>query len=499
MPYEIETKDGIVIRGIPDDIKPDDPSIRERVMKARGVTPITEPVKVGAEGFADSVKQELASRSVPAQKLAAFGTGISNLMEGAKQLIPGMKSDPTTIQANRTIASEAPLTAFAGNVAPFALTAGIPALNTYTGSMALGGAMGALQPTIEDESRALNIGVGVAGGAAGKYVGDKVAGLVAGKQASEAARQGRNALKDKVLADSQAAGYVLPKSEVAPSFLNNRLESIAGKAALKQDATLRNQEVTNSLGRKLLGLSDDQPITQDAINKFRKTVAEPYRQIEAIDNRAAAASEALKKVRNEAQAQWNYYNRSANPDALNIAKALDQKADMLEGVIDKIASSKGQPELLSSLREARKKIAQSYDLQRGLNKATGDISAPVIGRLLDKKPLSGELQTIANFNRTFPKFSGPGASTPAAGISALEPMSMAGYGAIGQAASGDARGLLAAGIPLLRDPVRSALLSAPYQGMVRPNYGTGLIGNTAGLLANQLPVAGAYGAIEALR
>lgn len=35
MPYEIETKDGIVVRNIPDDIPPDHPSLKERVLKAR--------------------------------------------------------------------------------------------------------------------------------------------------------------------------------------------------------------------------------------------------------------------------------------------------------------------------------------------------------------------------------------------------------------------------------------------------------------------------------
>jgi hypothetical protein len=456
-----------------------------------------QPVKM--ETMEESIKAELGSRNWADRQIIAAGTGLSNVIQGAKQLIPGMKADTGTIQANRVIASENPGAAFAGNLALFAPTAAVPALNTYTGAGVAGGLMGALQPVLEGESRGANTALGFGGGVAGKFVGDRLTQALQSTTASEAARQGRNALKDRVLDESQKAGYVLPKSEVAPSFLNNRLESIAGKAALKQESTLRNQEVTNRLGRELLGLSDDQPITKQAFTDFRNKVAEPYRQIEALDNRAAIASEALKKVRNEAQAQWNYYNRSANPDALNIAKALDQKAEMLETAIDKIASSKGQPELLSQLRQSRKQIAQSYDLQRGLNPATGDISAPVIGRLMDKKPLSDNLATIANFNRAYPKFSGPGASTPAAGISALEPMSMAGYGAIGQAASGDARGLLAAGIPLLRDPVRSILLSRPYQSMVSPSYGPGLLTQAGGLLANQLPMAGAYGAVEALR
>ena len=35
MAYEIETKDGIVIRNIPDNIKPDDPSVKAKVTNAR--------------------------------------------------------------------------------------------------------------------------------------------------------------------------------------------------------------------------------------------------------------------------------------------------------------------------------------------------------------------------------------------------------------------------------------------------------------------------------
>lgn len=468
-------------------------------LRAQASSSNQAPVTVGSAGMEDAIKQELAGRNWADRQIIAAGTGLSNVIQGAKQLIPGMKADRGVIEANRVIASENPGSAIAGNLALFAPTAAIPGVNTYTGAGVAGGLMGALQPTLDGESRALNAAVGVGAGVAGQKVGNMISSGLAQRTASEAARQGRNTLRDQVLAESQKAGYVLPKSEVAPSFLNNRLESVAGKAALKQDATLRNQEVTNRLGRELLGLSDDQPITKQAFTSFREKVAEPYRQIEALDNRAAVASEALKKVRNEAQAQWNFYNRSANPDALNIAKALDQKAEMLENAIDKIASSKGRPELVSQLRDARKQIAQSYDLQRGLNPATGDISAPVIGRLMDKKPLSENLATIANFSRAFPKFSGPGASTPAAGISALEPMSMAGYGAIGQAASGDARGLLASGIPLLRDPARNLLLSRPYQSLVRPSYGPGLLPSVSGLLANQLPMAGAYGAVEALR
>lgn len=459
-----------------------------------------KPVTVGSAGFGDAVKDEYKNANWADRQLIAASTGMSNMIEGAKQLIPGMKADPTTIQANRAIAQENPGMALAGNVALMAPTAAVPALNTYAGSGVVGGLMGMLQPTLEGESRGVNTALGVGGGVAGKFVGDRLTSALQSSVESGIARQGQNALKDQVLAESKKAGYVLPKSEVSPGFLTDRLESIAGKAALKQDATLRNQQVTNRLGRNLLGLADDQPLSKAAVEKFRNEVSEPYRQVSNLDSRAAAALDALKKVRNEAQVYWNHYNRSADPESMAIAKGLNQKAEMLESVIDKVASSKGQPELLSALRESRKKIAQSYDLERAMNPATGDISAPVVGRLLDKgKPLSDELSTIAKFNKAHPKFSGAGVGTPAPGVSALEAAAMAGFGMAGGMGTDSPMGLLAAGIPLLRTPVRSALLSKPVQGLIQPSYGPGLLTQAGGLVANQLPMAGAYGAIEALR
>lgn len=51
MPYNVETKDGIVVRNIPDDIPPDDPRVKEKVEAARasratGQSPQTSPAEV---------------------------------------------------------------------------------------------------------------------------------------------------------------------------------------------------------------------------------------------------------------------------------------------------------------------------------------------------------------------------------------------------------------------------------------------------------------------
>jgi hypothetical protein len=458
-----------------------------------------KPVTIGVAGMGEAIKAEYNDRNWADRQIIAGGTALSNLWEAAKQILPGMKADDQTVQANRIIAKENPGASFAGNVALAAPTAVIPGANTYTGSALIGSALGLLQPTQGDESRLTNTAAGAAGGVVGQKLGNMLSSALTKTEASEAAKQGRNTLRDSVLTRSQEAGYVLPKSEVNPGFISNRLESLAGKAALKQDSALKNQEVSNKLARQLIGLSDDQPLSGQAVKDFRKVSAEPYRQISAMDDRAAAALEALKKVRNESQAQWNYYNRSANPDALNVAKALDVQAKSLEDVIETVAKEKGTPGMVDALKESRKKIAQSYTLQRALNETTGDVSAPVLGRILAKgKPMSDELRQIAEFQQAFPKFAGEGAKTPPAGVGKTEMLAAALLGGGGVAGTDSPMGAVAGVLPFLSQPARAALLSKQFQKLVKPSYGPGIAKRIGGAVSDQLPVAGAYGALEAL-
>jgi hypothetical protein len=446
---------------------------------------------------------------------AGVGAGMTSLARGVGQRL-GI--GPSREEVDETRRLEKPLmdtvAGFAGNiggqVAATLPVMAAPGGNTLAGAQLMGLGLGASQPVGSGDSVMKNLAVGEAGAIGGKLIGDGIskgaAAYMANKTAQGAKQAGANALKDAALKESQAAGYVLPKSDVNPSFLNNRLESLAGKAALKQDATFRNQEVTNRLARELIGVADDQPLSKGAIEAFRKKVAEPYRQVAALDNRAAVASEALKTVRNKAQTYWNHYNRTADPDSLAIAQALNEKSNMLEGVIDKIATKSGKPELLAALRESRKKIAQSYDLQRALNETTGDVSASTLGKILAKgKPMTDELGQIAKFSRAFPKFSGNAASTPAAGVSKAEALASALLAMLGGSIGGPA-GVAAGALPLMSGPTRNLLLSQPYQKMfVNPQtYGPGIPAKAAAALAQnpQLqrlmpPSAAALGVVNA--
>jgi hypothetical protein len=77
-----------------------------------------------------------------------------------------------------------------------------------------------------------------------------------------------------------------------------------------------------------------------------------------------------------------------------------------------------------------------------------------------------------------------------AGVSALDPVASAIYGAVGSAATGSPTGLMAAGIPLLRQPIRSMYLSKMMQ--TQPQYISNML-RLSNQAAPALPYAGMYG------
>lgn len=107
---------------------------------------------------------------------AGMGKAFTDLGRGAKQII-GMDTD-----AEESRKLDAPLMKtgaglagnITGNVVPAAATMFIPGVNTYTGAAAVGGAMGALQPTVGDESRLANTAFGAGSGVVGQGVGNLV-------------------------------------------------------------------------------------------------------------------------------------------------------------------------------------------------------------------------------------------------------------------------------------------------------------------------------------
>lgn len=349
------------------------------------------------------------------------------------------------------------------------------------------GIMAPLAPAQSMRQAATNIGLGTISGLAGQGTAEvtdsPAAGITASmlvnpaagtlynaRQNNVARQNSLNQVRDQTWDVASHEGYVLPPSAVNPTFLGNRVEGIAGKAALRQDAEIRNQQVTNRLAKRSLGMAEDTPLTEQRLEQYRNQVSQPYRDVGGLSRQAHADLEALRDARFEANAQWRFFDRSGDPAAMREARRQDQLAHQLEMALETAAVQAGRPQLLPQLREARTQIARSYDVERALNLGDGNVSAQIIGRSMDRgRPLTGDLQTIGRFAEAFPQFSREAARVPTPGVSKIEALSSLGFGLGGYAALGPMGTALAAA-PFAAGPTRALLLSRPAQGLLaRPS------------------------------
>lgn len=362
-----------------------------------------------------------------------------------------------------------------------ASTARQVASNVATGTLA-GGAAGVTKETTGSDEAAILAGLVVPGAVQG-------AGNAARAKVADAlVKKGQAAESDKVLADARKEGYVVPPASVNPSFLNNRLESLAGKAAIKQQAGQDNQTITNTIAARELGMPPETAITPGKLDAYRHTEAAPYREVAALSNNAKQFLEMLKQSRVDANDWWKFYGRTGDPSAKAKAESLTQAAEAMEIRIQSIAAKAGKPSLVDDLKAARTKIAKAWDIDRALNLGDAGVSAPTLGRAYDKgAPFTDGLETISKFAEgPGRQFVTEGSRIPAPGVSGTELYGQAGLGAAGHAVAGPAGGFLAAGIPLLRGPVRSLLLSKAYQeSLGKPNREAGITARAASKIPQQ--------------
>jgi hypothetical protein len=88
-------------------------------------------------------------------------------------------------------------------------------------------------------------------------------------QAKMTKQQKLNAVRDDTLREGQAQGFVVTPGSVTPTVGNILLERIGGKTRVEQLAGVRNQQVTDSLARRAIGLPDDAPLTRDTMRDIR--------------------------------------------------------------------------------------------------------------------------------------------------------------------------------------------------------------------------------------
>lgn len=300
--------------------------------------------------------------------------------------------------------------------------------------------------------------------AAGKGAIDNI--VAKQKQAYDAA-QSRGSVKAGTWEAARNEGYVVPPTAIKPGPVSSVVESVGGKAAVGQQAAIRNQEITNKIARREAGLKEDEPLTSENLEVVRDKLSQPYRDVAKASPVAAKALEDLQAARAESKAQWNYWNKSGTPEALKAANAADAQARSFESVIDAEAKKTGDAGLLPRLREARVAIAKNGMVDRALNDAVGNVDAGFIGRQYKKGvPLTDGLETIGKFAQAFSQYSRESSKVPTPSVSKMKPITSAALGALGFGLDGGLTAGIGAALPYLESPARSLALSSAMQPKV---------------------------------
>lgn len=303
------------------------------------------------------------------------------------------------------------------------------------GGAITGGASAALaDPDAGGVGAVLGGGIPVAGkllGAAGQGIGRAVRGTDVPEGITQAAQA------------AQAAGYVIPPTQVKPSLINSLLEGVGGKIKTAQNASAANQEVTTGLAKQALGVKATDQLSPDLLTTIRRQagaaydsvantgtitpgaryskalddIVAPYNKasqgfpgaapnpiiadIDALRSTQFDAGSAVAKIR-ELRGMADAAYRRGEKD---IGKAYKDGAGALEGAIEDHLTTIGAPaSAISDFRNARQLIAKTYTVEKALNPTTGSVSArDLAGQLKRGKPLSGELRQAAEFAQAFPK------------------------------------------------------------------------------------------------
>jgi len=343
------------------------------------------------------------------------------------------------------------------NVAMMLPAAAIPGAATVPGAALAGGAMGMLQPTGAGESRAANTAIGAGLGAVGQKVGNALVSKTIPKPPVPLS------VREQTLKEGVELGLGAPPSAVTDSFLGRRLESIGGKAALGQQAAIENQKITNEVSKKYAQVLPDEELTLTTLKAARDRLSEPYREVSNLSKIAKNALEEWREANKQSQAWYKAYERLLLPSLQQKAERFKQTAERALDTMEQTARDSGRPELVESLKKARIDIAKNYQVERALNLGSGDADAAIYGRALDQGiPLSGDLLKIAKFQQAFRPYMREGGLVPTPGVSATEAGMGAFLATVGSAAHGP-QGVIAGGLPLIREPVRNFLLSRSMQ------------------------------------
>lgn len=400
-----------------------------------------------------------------------------------------------------------------GDVVTGAASMLVPGAATVKGASIVGGLYGATRPSESNTETAMNVGLGAAGGAGGQWLGNKVASAFRPNSIAPEIQAGARAAKE--------AGYVIPPTQVNPTMTNRALEGLAGKISTAQNASAKNQTVTNDLVKKAIGAD---ALTPEALGAVRQTANNAYTELgkfgtfyaddgfrSALDKVGAAtaqfkkdfpqlankevdslveslksttqfdsqsAIEAIKTLRFEGAA-----NKFAqDPAKKGLGNAQMKIANSLEDLVDRNLQFSDATGLLKNYRDARTTLAKVYDVEKALNTSSGNVDASKLAKLLDKgRPLTGELRTVADFAKQFPK-----AAQTVEKMGSLPQVSPLDFVAASGISAATANPMMMAGM-FARPAARAAVLSPMVQRGLANQGSSGISNFLTGRYGSTLP------------
>lgn len=360
--------------------------------------------------------------------------------------------------------------------------------------------------------------------AGARMAGVRPAGQLAGPQ-----QAAPPTMPQQTFMEGRGQGYVLPPASIRQDAPAQILESFGGKRLTGEIASQRNQEVTNRLAARAVGLSENQPLTAGSLKAVRDEAGTVYQQIRdsgripadpqyqrdiaAVAQEIADISEdftganvgarqeimdmvkSLNQPEFSANAAVTYLRKLRDTAAKNIKAQEPERNDLglaqrsaataLENAILRHLRNIGRDDLASQFSQARTTIAKAHDIESATDFASGNVDAAKFARLLAKgEPLSGELELIARMGAAFPQATRR--PTSSAGVSALDIYGGVGVGGLGLMTQSPEIAALGVAMPFLRRGAIGGMLSEPVQNVLTrqyPNIPGRAMGATGGLLA----------------
>lgn len=294
---------------------------------------------------------------------------------------------------------------------------------------------------------------GLAGGLAG-------GAFVRPQPTGPSVKQLQNVTRDTALQKGKEVGYSALPRDVGAGKVARTMESISDKIRIEELISANNQQVTNNLARRYLDIPESTPLNLDTLKQAREYVTPVYDKIrntgvinfgktnpfsKVVKNvqyvpkgttpllgqkpqnysmTADNAIEQLKELRNTGSAYLTSGKNIQKPDPrlVKLGNEYLNQAKILEANIAKHLDEIKSPELYKEFQDARQYIAKTFTVEKALNPMTGVVDAKNIAKQVYDKdvPITGELKTVADFAKAFPKVTKPIAEPPT-------PVSMSDY------------------------------------------------------------------------